>query len=293
MTFTSQVKKRLSVQDFSECRFCKAAELAGMVRFFGTVRDSELSLCSESEEIINRCLMLINECFGMETEAEYDSVKKLYRIKLDENAANIIILELCMESQPDVILPFECCGISFIRGAFLGGGSVSNPNKGYHIEFDTKQKKYAEELVRVLEDTGIGAKLTERRGVYVVYIKDFDSVAAVMSKIGADFAALEFYNVSIEKEIRNGINRMVNCESANLRKLGAAASEQIHAIKKIESAVGLDALSDTLREIAYLRLEYVEDSLKELGQRLVPPIGKSGVNHRLKRIIEFAENLDK
>ncbi len=264
-----------------------------MVRFLGSFRDDGLSFSGESRDTLERAAYLIRECFGIAKNPIYDESKKLYRIILDEYEANILVLELGMESDINTILPFECCGISFIRGAFLGGGSISNPNKSYHTEFDTKEEKYAKELLFVLEEAGIGAKMTERKGIFVVYIKDFNSVTAVMSKIGADFAALELYNASIEKEIRNDINRMVNCESANMRKLGTAASEQIRAIEKIASSVGLDALGDTLKEMAYLRLEYREDSLVELGQRLAPPIGKSGVNHRLKRIMEFAEKLDK
>jgi len=293
MTFTSQVKKRLTVLDSSACRFCQAAELAAMVRFMGSFRDEGLVLSGENRDTLERAAYLIRECFGIAAEPVYDKQKKLYRIVLDENEANILVLELSMESDINTILPFECCGISFIRGAFLGGGSISDPNKSYHMEFDTKEEKYAKELLFVLEEAGIGARMTERKGIFVVYIKDFNNVTAVMSKIGADFAALELYNASIEKEIRNDINRMVNCESANMRKLGTAASEQIRAIERIASSVGLDALGDTLKEMAYLRLEYREDSLAELGQRLAPPIGKSGVNHRLKRIIEFAEKLDK
>lgn len=293
MTFTSQVKKKLTGIDLPECRFCLAAELAGMVRFFGSFRDEGLCLSGENRDTLERAAYLIKECFGIDREPVYDNTKKLYRIVFDENEANILVLELCIESDVNTILPFDCCGVSFIRGAFLGGGSISNPNKSYHVEFDTKEEKYAKELLFVLEEAGIGAKMTERKGIFVVYIKDFNTVAAVMSKIGADFAALELYNASIEKEIRNDINRMVNCESANMRKLGTAASEQIRAIEKIASSVGLDVLGDALKEMAYLRLEYREDSLVELGRRLAPPIGKSGVNHRLKRIMEFAEKLDK
>lgn len=293
MTFTTQVKSKLTGLDLSACRFCQMAELAGMVRFLGTLHNDGMSLSGESRDTLKRAKYLLNECFGLNKELIYDKAKKLYRIIFDENETNILVLELCIEGDINTVLPFECCGISFIRGAFLGGGSISNPNKSYHLEFDTREEQYAKELVNALEDAGIGAKMTERKGIFVVYIKDFNSVAAVMSKIGADFAALELYNASIEKEIRNDINRMVNCESANMRKLGTAASEQICAIEKIAASVGIDALGDTLKEMAYLRLEYREDSLIELGQRLAPPIGKSGVNHRLKRIMEFAEKLDK
>ena len=293
MSFTTQVKSRLFGFDSSACRFCQLAELAGMVRFLGTFSGEELHLNCENKETMLRASTLIGECFGMDAGVSFDEGKKHYHIRLDENNSNVIVLELCMDSQIDTILPFECCLQSFVRGAFLGGGSVSSPDKSYHVEFDTKNEKYANELLSALEKLGVGAKITERKGVFVVYIKDFNSVTAVMSRIGADFAALELYNASIEKEIRNDINRMVNCESANMRKLGTAASEQIRAIEKIEASVGLEALGDTLKEMAYLRLEYREDSLKELGARLAPPIGKSGVNHRLKRIMEFAENLDK
>ena len=138
---------------------------------------------------------------------------------------------------------------------------------------------------------GIHAKIIEHKSRYVVYVKDYESVADVLGLIGADFAALELFSVSVEKQVRNDINRQVNCESANMRKLGFAASQQLAAIKKIQKKVGLGVLSEPLREIAEVRLAYPDDSLKELGGRLMPPIGKSGVNHRLARIIDYAKNL--
>ena len=203
----------------------------------------------------------------------------------------MLSFELMSDEMAESIIPFECCRKAFLEGAFLGGGSVNDPSKNYHLEFTTKTKLYAEDVMKVLELEGIFAKLTERRGRYTVYIKDYESIAAVLGLIGAGAEALELYNVSVEKEMRNEANRIKNCDIANLDKQSRAASKQLAAIRKIENTIGLEALSDVLREMAEVRKEYPDDAISELGEKLNPPIGKSGVNHRLKRLIETAENI--
>ena len=221
----------------------------------------------------------------------YRESAKYYRFDLSPVQGEILCAELSIFDYPDALMPFDCCRRAFIAGAFLGGGSINDPKKSYHLEFDSKSRQYIGEVIHILSVLGVSAKLTTRKSRYVAYVKGCDMIAAVLGIIGADFAALELYSVSVEKELRNEVNRRVNCENANLDKLAQASSRQIYAIEKIKKSVGLDALSDSLAEIAHLRIEYPEESLKELGARLDPPIGKSGVNHRLNRIIDFANNL--
>lgn len=174
-----------------------------------------------------------------------------------------------LDMYSDEIIPFECCGISYLRGAFLGGGSVSDPKKNYHLEFDAKTRNDAENLKKVISEHGISAKLTERKNHFIVYVKGYEDIAAVMGIIGAGTAAMEIYNVSIEKEIRNDINRRMNCESANIDKVARAYVKHMHAIERIDKAIGISALPESLAEIAKIRMEYPNESLKALGKGLL------------------------
>lgn len=291
LSFTNEIKNKLSEKSY-ECGYCGMAQLAGIVRFAGMTYGMHINITTENHQVAECVKRLLRDCMGIEADYEYWEKAKYYRFELGNAIADMVYTELMLGGgELAELMPFDCCRRAFLTGAFLGGGSINDPQRSYHLEFDTKKKEYGETVMRVLRDMDIAAKMTERKGRYVVYLKDFESITAVLGLIGADFAALQFYSVSVEKELRNDVNRKVNCENANLDKLAQAASKQIHAITKIQKTVGLAALSDTLREMAELRLEYPEDSLKELGERLSPPIGKSGVNHRLDRIMEFAARL--
>lgn len=290
MSFTNKIKNKLSLID-TECEFCSFAELAGIVRFSAQIRNACMNITTENEAVANRIKSLLSDSLGINAEPEYKPSAKYYRIDLTPEQTDVICAELFMPESIFDILPFECCRRAFLRGAFLGGGSLNDPKKSYHMEFDTKQKGFAAQVMEVMQSLGVGTKSTDNKGRTVVYLKDFDSITAVLGLIGADLAVLDFYSVSVEKELRNEVNRMVNCENANMDKLARSASRHLRAIEKIEKTVGLSALSESLREMAQVRAEHPEDSLKELGERLNPPIGKSGVNHRLERIVAFAQNL--
>lgn len=271
---------------------CAAAELSGIARFAGTVKGKKLCLSTENRNAAERIVKDMSEGFGI--NAEY-SGEKTYRIQIEkqyeiENLAEILFPEL-EGGMIEEIMPFECCRASYVRGAFLGGGSVNDPQKGYHMEFVTKYEKEAKLLREVLGEAGFSSKITSRKGNYIVYIKECETIADILGYLGAGKSALDFYNIQIEKDMRNKVNRRVNCETANVEKVAKAAYRQIKAIEKIKKERGLDRLPDSLSEIAKLRLEFPEDSLKELGERLSPSIGKSGVNHRLNRIIELAEEI--
>lgn len=180
---------------------------------------------------------------------------------------------------------------AYIRGAFLGSGSMTDPEKQYHLEFVTHSEEYAQELMKLLGTYNLNAKVIPRKGIYVVYIKEGEQIVDVLNILGAHNALLEAENVRIIKDMRNNVNRLVNCETANLSKTVNASVRQTEAIKLIEKTTGLSRLPDQLREIAELRLANPGISLKELGDMLDPKVGKSGVNHRLRKIEKFAEEL--
>ena len=178
-----------------------------------------------------------------------------------------------------------------IRDAFLKSGSVSNPEKAYHFEVVARTDEEAKALQEAMNTFPVEAKIGQRKGSYVVYLKEGEQIVTMLGAMGASVALMNFENVRILKEMRNSVNRKVNCETANINKTVNAAVKQAEAIRYIERTAGLSALPDSLREIAALRLENPEMPLKDLGTLLDPPVGKSGVNHRLRKIMEFADNL--
>ena len=193
---------------------------------------------------------------------------------------------------PKTIVKKACCKKAYLRGIYLGGGSLSAPEKSYHLELITHNEYYANQLVDYINDAyDLGAKVTVRKKNFIVYLKESEKIVDFLNIIGAHQTLLEYENVRIIKQMRNNVNRVVNCETANMTKTADAAFEHIHAIEIIEAAEGLDYLDEKLRSIAEVRIENPEATLKELGEMLSPPIGKSGVNHRLKKIIEIAEQL--
>ncbi len=185
----------------------------------------------------------------------------------------------------------RCCKRAYIRGAFLGGGSVSDPEKIYHLEIVTHSDSYANSLCSLINEFGLNAKTIERKNNYVVYLKEGEHIVNLLNIIGAHSALLDLENIRIYKDMRNNINRIVNCETANLSKTINAAVRQIENIRYIEDSYGLSNLSPSLREVAELRLNNPDASLRELGEMLNPPIGKSGVNHRLRKLDKIAEEL--
>ena len=178
-----------------------------------------------------------------------------------------------------------------IRNAFLQSGSISDPEKFYHLEIVFTEYEEALEIKQMIERFQLDAKIVERKGHYVVYLKEGAQIADMLRIMEAPLALMEFENIRIVKEMRNSINRQVNCEAANLGKTISAAVKQVEDIRFIDSKVGLDNIPEGLAETARKRLEYPEATLKELGELMEPPLGKSGVNHRLKRLSEIAEDL--
>lgn len=285
MSFSSEIKERLAKTDFV-CPKCRVYELAGSLAFGGTVSDSCVKFSTENESVAQRVRTNISEEFGI--GAEIQKGARTHRIEINDiySAENIR-----GGISPEGGIPFSCCRAAFARGAFLGGGSVTDPKKGYHLEFNTREESHAAYLKEILAEDGFEVKITERKGHYVLYIKGSDKIADILGYMGAASGTFELYSIQIEKEMRNSINRRVNCETANTNKAAKASGKHLVAIRKIRQSGKWDKLPDVLKEIGSLREEYPEDSLKELGEKTDPPIGKSGVNHRLNRIVAIAENL--
>ncbi|NLC65899.1 MAG: DNA-binding protein WhiA [Clostridium sp.] len=179
----------------------------------------------------------------------------------------------------------------YIKGAFLGSGSVSDPEKSYHMEFVCNSFKYAKELSKVINSFNLNSKVIERKNSYIVYLKEGEQISDMLTIIGAVNSLFKFENVRVMKDMRNNVNRLVNCETANLSKTVNAAVRQVGAIRLIEKEIGLDRLSDQLREVAEIRLENPDESLKDIGEKLNPVLGKSGVNHRLRKIEKIADEI--
>ena len=189
------------------------------------------------------------------------------------------------------VVSSTCCRRAYIRGAFISVGSVNDPEKNYHMEFVLADASSAEQLKDLINSFGLDAKVVERKEHYVVYLKEGEQIVDLLNIMEAPLALMDLENVRIVKEMRNDINRKVNCEMANLNKVVGAAVKQLEDIEYIEEHMGLSQLPEQLEEIARLRLEYPDKSLKELGSFLSTPVGKSGVNHRLRKISSIAEAL--
>lgn len=290
MSFTKQIKEQISALQ-NPCDFCDIAELSAMIRICTTYQLGEVMISTENENVANRFIYLFERVFSKKIEFSNKSGVLKYKPDLDFFMSDIAQRLLLFEGKKDEIARDDCCKIAYIRGSFLGGGSVSNPSSRYHLEFDTKYEGYAKILCDILEDVGINAKTTYRKGRFIVYIKEYEKIADLLGLLGAVNAAMELYNATIEKDLRNNANRRANCEVANIEKVTKTASIQIKAIKKIQANAQFEKMPEVLREMAILRMENPECSLSELGEMVSPKIGKSGVNHRIKRIMEIAEKL--
>jgi DNA-binding protein WhiA len=209
--------------------------------------------------------------------------------------AGIQMLEAADEQPAELVLADKdrlrhpCCRKAFLRGAFLAGGSISDPEKTYHLELTSRTLLQARELSRILGAFRLKARIIKRKGSYVTYLKEGENIVDFLNIVGAHSALMELENVRILKGMRNNVNRIVNCETANLEKTVNASMRQVENIQYIEEHIGFDRLPENLRDIAELRLEYSDANLAELGQLLSPPLGKSGVNHRLRKLDEIAE----
>lgn len=312
MSFSSTAKNELA-RIKTEGRCCNRAELSGIIRVsgaleFGGKNMMNLRVVTENPAVARLIFVFLKKLYQLNTELimkENKVLNKHHSYEMFIENANALLTDLSIlkmdggayllnDDLPIGILKKNCCKKAYLRGIFLGGGSLSAPEKSYHLELITHNEFYAEQLVLFINDLyDLGAKVTARKKNFIVYIKESERIVDFLNVIGAHQTLLEYENIRILKQMRNNVNRVVNCETANLTKTADAAFEHIHAIEAIIETVGLDYLDDRLREIAEVRLENPEATLKELGEMLTPTIGKSGVNHRLKKIIEISEQIKK
>lgn len=293
MSFSGDVKRELGKQ-YSKGRHCQLAELAAILEMVGKVQEKPyiLEITSDNMVVLEKYAVLMRQLF------EVDITKPL-----EGNIVEKILTTLKFFKEDGLSLPLDeqrvdgllvqnvCCKRAFIRGAFLASGSMSDPNKSYHFEIVCRTMEQAEQLQQLMNGFETEAKIVERKGHYVVYLKEGSQIVDMLNVMEAYISLMNLENVRILKEMRNSVNRKVNCETANISKTVNAAVKQLEDIELIRSKLGLDQLPQNLREMALIRLEYPEAALKELGNYLTPPVGKSGVNHRLRKLAEIAEDL--
>ncbi len=288
MSFSSDIKEKIAGIN-SSCKMCDIFELAGFIGNAARIYHDKITISTENETVAKRMAELIKKRYKKEISLDYN--KNIYRAQITDKALALKVVGDTLYLKNEIEIKKDCCKKSYLKGAFLGGGSINDPNKSYHLEFDYKFLEQAEKLQELLVSLGIPVRITERKGHSVLYIKEYEAIADVLGLIGAGTAAMEIYNISLEKELRNEINRQINCENANMDRIASAYIRHIKAIEKIEKTIGLSKLPENLQEIAEVRRKYPEDGLKDLGEKLSQPIGKSGVNHRLNKIIEIADNI--
>mgnify|MGYP000408453253 CR=1 FL=1 len=292
MSFSSEVKEELS-RHLGKSRHCQIAELAALIAFDGKVQVSEsgcdLFLDSENELLNTKYDLLLKKLFDFPEGKSGREQKKIYEtVKMWDEDHQIPIIT---ETVNGLLLLQGCCKRAYIRGAFLAGGSISDPNKSYHFEIVCRTMPQAEQLRDIMNSFDVDAKIVERKKHFVVYLKEGAQIVDILNVMEAHVALMNLENVRILKEMRNSVNRKVNCETANINKTVNAAVKQIEDIRLIEQKKGFHNLNEGLAEIAELRLQYPEATLKELGMMLNPQVGKSGVNHRLRKLSEIADEL--
>lgn len=307
MSFASEIKKELTSIEVDTC--CTYAELAALVRMNGAISVSKvkytLDIQTENAAIARRIYSLIKSVYAHPVELLVRRKMKLkknnvYIVRLVKDVANFLSeLDILHEPYEFVrtiskkYLKKTCCKKAYLRGAFLAGGSVNNPEtSSYHLEIFNFYEEHNESLCNLLNKFDLRARQLQRRNGYITYIKEAEKITEFLIIIGAHNALFKFEDVRIVRDMRNSVNRIVNCETANLNKTISAAFRQIESITLIDETIGLEKLPERLQEIADLRVKHQEASLKELGELVKSGVmSKSGVNHRLKKIDEIADKI--
>ena len=301
MSFSGQIKEELA-QVISSPRHCQLAELAALVQFCGHIEeDGSLLVQSENPLVIRKCFTLLKKTFKIEAVAKSQMQTQNYRLFVTgEDAFRVLeALKICdtaghlmMRHLTDpVLIKNSCCKRAYLRGCYMAVGSMSDPYKSYHLELVCGLQAQAEQLLKILHDFSLDAKMIIRKKYHVVYMKEGENIADFLNITEAHKALMEFENTRIYKGMRNMVNRKVNCEAANITKTVNAATRQVEDIRLIREKMGLEGLPEPLRQMAYVRLENPQASVGELGKLLDPPVGKSGVNHRLRKLGELAKEL--
>lgn len=309
MSFSGDIKEELS-EPASGGRHCRLAETAAILSLCGKIIITEnnrycVKIQTENLPVARKYFTLLKKAFNIRAEVSVRKNKEIRYysvvVRKDREARRLLRDTCLLDSEGNIcecmspihnqLLKQNCCRRAFIRGAFLAAGSVSDPRKSYHFEIVCASEEKAAQLRELLIQYQIEAKTVVRKKHYVVYVKEGSQIVELLGLMGAHVSLMQLENVRIVKEMRNAVNRKVNCETANLNKTVSAAVRQVEDIRYIEAKVGLHELTEGLEEIARLRLEHPDASLKELGDMLCPKVGKSGVNHRLRKLSLMAEQL--
>ncbi len=307
MSFSQDTKNEL-VKIKNVSTSASLCELMGCVAFGGRLRREKgilsLTVVTENPKTVRRIYQLTKDTVGVNSKVKItksSSGKVSYTVCTENDEAVTLMIALGFIERPSDVNYLSSFRIkteyidksarqkAFLRGVFLTSGTVMSPEKKYHMEFATPSYGLHNDLYAVMKSMGINPRVVVRSGNMVIYFKNSEEIADILTLMGAYKVLMDFHNTKILKEIRNNVNRTMNCEAANLQKMVDASVEQVNAINKIIEAGKFENLPESLKEVARLRLEYREHSLKELGEMLDPPLGKSGVNHRLRKIQEIAE----
>lgn len=302
MSFSDETRNELT-RVIPTARCCRIAELSAVYELDGFLlgrREQYLDFNNSSPLVARKILLLLR---GLYPHLPTQVLVKKSRSRrtqmctvrvLGVNATAKVYRDFKEQSLVDGgdYLRKKCCRRAYIRGAFLSRGSITNPEKTYHLEISTEQTRLAVKILHTINSFGLDAGITPRKGNLVIYLKDADQIVTLLNLMGAHSALLEFENVRVLKDMRNQVNRLVNCETANVDKTVRAAMDQIRDIELIDEIVGLDELPPKLYEVAKLRLENPYSSLKELGELMVPPMSKSGVNYRIRQLRQKARQLE-
>lgn len=312
MSFSSEVKEELAgrISNASHCRIAEIAAIISMCAKVAIDIDENYSIIirTETESTARKVKNLIWKTFHFDAEISerknaYSKKMVTYTITIKEHDKAMRILQAAklidengeikenLSVTNNIVIMKDCCKRAFIRGAFMASGSINDPNKSYHFEIKCNNEKKSQQLINLLKNFNIEAKTVARKGNFVVYIKEGEGIVDVLNVMEAPVALMNMENIRILKDMSNYYNRQVNCETANIKKTVTTACRQIEDINLIIELKGIGYLPEKLQEIAMLRIEHPDASLQELGQMLDSPLGKSGVNHRLRKICQIADDL--
>ena len=301
MSFASDTKSELC-RVRHEKDSCALAECYGALLFGHTFTSGEIRIVTANPDFAARINTLLRRSFGFSFESNPASGTSGRQSLLIRDPAKILQIFDRFGISPRytlshhinlAVLEEEACRPSFLRGAFLAGGSVTDPEKHFHLEFSTPHRSVSREACSLLSELGFSAHESDRKNNSLLYLKKADPIADLLTLLGAPSAAMTVMTAKVEKEMRNTITRRVNCDSANADKIVSAAQEQIEAIHRFASAFGLDALPEVLKDTALLRITNPDASLSDLALLSIPPVSKSCLSHRLKKIQELADAADK
>ena len=292
MSFAGDVKTELCRSTISR-KCCAQAECYGILLYCNTYTQEEIRIVTESEAFAQRLPVLFKKAFKMTFDRLPEGEGK--RIFSITQPKKLEAVRQAFGGDPGAlalhinfaVVEEGCCRIAFLRGAFLAGGSVTDPRKGYHLELATSHLSVSREMLALMREMELEPKSAQRKGNAVIYFKQSDRIEDILTSIGAPLSAMEVMNAKLEKDLRGSVNRRVNCDAANLDKAVEAAMAQVEAIRRLEESGRLALLPDKLREAAALRRAHPEDTLSQLAEQCDPPITKSALNHRLRKLVEL------